>query len=475
MTCNPLTERTKPRNHNQVNNKPGTTPLWLLLSYGCIAMPLSTIGLPLSIYLAPFYAAEMGLSLAALGMAMVFARLVDVVVDPVIGIVSDRWRPSVGRRKIWLPIGVCLLALGTWMLFQPGKTGGSIGYFFLWTTIMYLGFTATKLPYEAWGAELSTDYAERTRIASFRQAFSLIGLVVATVVPALILMQKGSSAADVLRGMSWIILALLPICALLAFFVVRDDSPVEPKTSASLWQQWRPLWRNGPFRRIALALFIGYVAETARVTITLFFARDVIGVSNIGAVYVYYFVAGLLGIPIWSYLGNRIGKHRALALAFALLILFNSAIFFLSHGQEAAFTFLFIAKGLCFGAMELLPAAMIADTVDLDHARTRLQRQGLYFAVVGIMIKFGQAVGQGLSLNLLHLAGYKAAGGNGDDAIASLSLLYAILPNALLLFTIALIWRYPLTAVRHARLRLALDRREKILYKSLQAKEATDD
>jgi glycoside/pentoside/hexuronide:cation symporter, GPH family len=442
-----------------MNRQSGTRPLWLLLAYGCIAMPLSTIGLPLSIYLAPFYAGELGLPLAALGTVMVLARLIDVVVDPVVGIVSDRWRPSVGRRKIWLPIGVALLAVGSWMLFQPGAKGVGIGYFFLWTTIMYLGFTATKLPYDAWGAELLSDYKGRTRVASFRQAFSLIGLVVATVIPALILMQKGNTAADVLRGMSWIILGLLPLCALLAFIFVPDTSPAEKKSGASLWQQWRPLWRNGPFRRIALAMFIGYIAETARVTITLFFARDAIGVSNIGAVYVYYFIAGLVGVPIWSALGNRLGKHRALALAFALLIMINGSIFFLKHGQEMAFTILFIAKGLCFGALELLPAAMIADTVDVDAARTRKQRQGLYFAVIGILVKFGQALGQGLSLNLLDLAGYKAAGGNGAEAIHMLKLLYAMLPNALLLISIWLIWHYPLTAIRHARLRSALERR----------------
>lgn len=442
-------------------NRPNSRlPLWLIVAYGCIAMPLSTIGLPLSIYLAPFYAGELGLSLAALGTAMVLARLVDVVVDPVIGIVSDRWRPSAGRRKIWLPIGVAALGIGSWMLFQPGTANIGIAYFFIWTTIMYLGFTATKLPYEAWGAELSTDYAERTRVASFRQAFSLIGLVVATVVPALILMQTGNTAADVLRGMSWIILGLLPLCALIAFLMVPDVSPAEAKSGESVWRQWRGLLRNGPFRRIGIALFIGYMAETARVTITLFFARDAIGVTNIGAVYVYYFIAGLVGVPLWFYLGNRLGKHRALALAFGLLILFNSAIFFLSRGQELAFTMLFIAKGLCFGAMELLPAAMIADTVDIDAARTRRQRQGLYFAAAGILVKFGQALGQGLSLNILDFVGYKAAGGNDEAAITSLRLLYAILPNILLLITIWLIWRYPLTALRHARLRAALERRD---------------
>jgi glycoside/pentoside/hexuronide:cation symporter, GPH family len=441
-----------------MNGQQAKLPLSLMLVYGCVALPLSTIGLPLSIYLAPVYAGELGLSLAAIGTAMVLARLVDIVIDPMIGIASDRWRPKWGRRKIWLPIGGLAMIIGCVMLFRP-QHGVGIGYFFAWVTVLYIGFTALKLPYDAWGAELSTDYAERTKVASIKQFFSVTGLVVATLIPAFILAQKGATAADVLSGMSWIIIGLLPLCALLAFWRVADTSPAERSQSVSLWQQWKPLWRNGSFRLVAFALFIAYVAETARVTITLFFARDAIGVENIGAIYVYYFIAGLAGIPGWFWLGNRIGKHRALAVAFTALILINGAIFFVPYGATGLFTLLFIAKGLCFGSLELLPNAMIADTVDVDQARTRQQRQGLYFAVIGILVKFGQALGQGLSLNLLGLAGFSASGGNSAEAVHSLRLIYAMVPNALLLVSIWLVWRYPLNAIRHGRLRAAIERR----------------
>ncbi len=442
-----------------MNRQQSRLQLYLLLAYGCIALPLSTIGLPLSIYLAPFYSGELGLPLALLGTAMVLARVVDIVVDPMIGLVSDRWRPSAGRRKIWLPIGATLLVLGAYMLFQPGK-GVGIGYFFAWTTVMYVGFTATKLPYEAWGAELSPDYKERTRVATFRQAYSLTGLVVATLVPAYVLTRDGATTADVLAGMSWIVIGILPLAALLVFLVVPDTSPAEPKSGESLWRQWRPLWRNGPFRIIALALLIAYIAETARVTITLFFARDAIGVENIGAVYVYYFVAGLAAVPLWGWLGNRLGKHRALILAFSLLFLINGAMFFLEYGQTTLFTMMFIAKGLCFGALELLPAAMIADSVDVDVARTGRQRQGLFFAVVGLVMKAGQALGQGLSLNLLGYMGFAVAGGNGEDALAGLRLVYVVLPNLMLLASLWLLFQYRLTEARHGRLRAAIERRE---------------
>lgn len=433
-----------------------------LLAYGTLAFPLATIGLPLSIYLAPFYAGEIGVPLAALGTAMIVARLIDVVVDPAIGALSDRWRPqifgySVGRRKIWLPIGIAVMLVGVWKLFNPVPPVG-IGYFLGWVTVVYLGFTATKLPYEAWGAELADDYAGRTRIASIRQFFTLAGLVVATVIPAYILSQPGATAADVLRGLGGAMLILLPLAGLLIFVAVPD-----PNAGGEAHGGWRTglrqLARNGPFKRIGLALFLGYIAETFRITITLFFARDVIGVPNIGIIYVWYFITGLVAVPFWLWVAGRIGKHRGLALAFGVVIATNTAIFFLPPGAVTAFTLLFVAKGFCFGALELLPAAMIADTADVDTAMSRARRQGLFFAVIGIAIKLGQAFGQGLSLNLLGLVGYQAAGGNDAATLDSLRMLYCLAPTLLLVPALWLAWGYPLTASRHAALRAGLDRR----------------
>ena len=421
-----------------------------LLAYGGLQFPLATIGLPLSIYLAPFYAGELGLPLAALGTAMLIARLSDIVTDPLIGIATDRWRPAMGRRRIWVPIGVSVLSVGVYLLFNPAK-GVGLGYFLMALAMTYLGFTMTRLPYHAWGGELSTSYEERTRITSVRQIFSLAGLIFATLVPAWVLQQPGASAADVLSALSVAMLIALPIFAAILFFVVRDPPSIPQDQKIDLRRTVRQLWRNGPFRRIAIVLFLGFIAETFRITITLFFARDIIGVTNIGIIYVYYFATGLIAVPLWNFIGNRVGKHRALALAFGVDIVTNTGIYFLSHGQELAFTLLFIAKGFCFGALELMPSAMVADTADVDSVMSRERRQGLLFAVIGMIVNFGQAVGQWLSLSLLSVVGYQAAGGNSAEALSWLQIFYCLVPLIFLLPALWLLWHYPLTASRHRR------------------------
>jgi glycoside/pentoside/hexuronide:cation symporter, GPH family len=428
-----------------------------LLAYGGLQFPLATIGLPLSIYLAPFYAGELGLPLAALGTAMLLARLSDIITDPFIGMLSDRWQPAIGRRRVWVPIGVSVLSVGVYLLFNPAK-GVGLGYFLMALAMTYLGFTMTRLPYHAWGGELSSNYEERTRITSTRQMFSLAGLIFATLVPAWVLQQPGASAAKVLSSLSVAMLISLPLFAALLFFVVRDPPSAPRDERIDLRRTARQLWRNGPFRRISIVLLLGFVAETFRITITVFFARDIIGVSNIGIIYVYYFATGLLAVPFWNWLGNRLGKHRALALAFSIVVATNIGIFFLSHGQEIAFTLLFMGKGFCFGALELMPAAMVADTADVDSVMSRERRQGLLFAVIGMIINFGQALGQWFSLTLLGAVGYNAAGGNGPEALAWLQIFYCLVPLIVIAPGVWMLWHYPLTAKRHRRFQRYVER-----------------
>jgi Na+/melibiose symporter-like transporter len=432
----------------------------VLAAYGGLQFPLSTVGLPLSIFLAPFYAGELGIPLAALGLAMLLARLSDIVTDPLIGMATDRWRPAIGRRRVWVPIGTSVLALGIWFLFNPGKDVG-LGYFIAALTATYLGFTMTRLPYHAWGGELSNRYEDRTLVTSVRQVFSLAGLIFATAIPAIILSRPGATSATVLSALSVAMVAGLAFFGLLLFLFVRDPVTTTEQRKMDYRRTARQLWRNGPFRRISIVLLFGFIAETFRITITVFFARDVIGVPNIGTIYVFYFLTGLAAVPFWLWLGNRIGKHRTLAVAFGVVFATNVAIFFLGRGDVAAFTALFIAKGFCFGALELLPAAMVADSADVDTIFSRERRQGLLFAVTGMIVNFGQAVGQGLSLNLLALVGYDASGAsNGPDQIYWLRVLYCILPAIVIAIPILILWRYPLTRERHRRFQTFIEARD---------------
>lgn len=91
---------------------------------------------------------------------------------------------------------------------------------------------------------------------------------------------------------------------------------------------------------------------------------------------------------------------------------------------------------------------------------SRERRQGLFFAIITMTNKMGQAIGQGLSLNILALVGYKAAGGNSESVLFQLKFFYGVFPAIFLGVAICLMLRYPLTAKRHRYFQAFLERRQ---------------
>jgi Na+/melibiose symporter and related transporters len=72
-----------------------------LIIYASFTMPITIIGIPLTVYLPPLYG-ELGVDLALMGFILLVARFSDVITDPIIGITSDKSVTRIGRRKPWL-------------------------------------------------------------------------------------------------------------------------------------------------------------------------------------------------------------------------------------------------------------------------------------------------------------------------------------------------------------------------------------
>lgn len=83
-----------------------------LLFYGLPGLPLAMLGLPLYVYLPTFYAQELGLSLTVVGLALLAARGLDVITDPLIGWANDKVNSRIGRRKLFMLLGTPLLQIG---------------------------------------------------------------------------------------------------------------------------------------------------------------------------------------------------------------------------------------------------------------------------------------------------------------------------------------------------------------------------
>ena len=140
--------------------------------------------IPVVLYLPFVYSKDFGLSLSEVGLILMIGRLSDVITDPLIGYLSDRTNGRFGRRKPWIAVGATLMMVSAFMLFNPTPPIGNL-YLLAWAVLLWLGWTMINIPYYAWGAELSDDYSERTRITGWRQFFGFLGNVSVLSIPVL--------------------------------------------------------------------------------------------------------------------------------------------------------------------------------------------------------------------------------------------------------------------------------------------------
>jgi glycoside/pentoside/hexuronide:cation symporter, GPH family len=460
--------------------------------HGSLALPLAIYSYPLAIWLPAHYAGHLGISLSVIGLIIMIARFTDVFTDPLMGEISDRGRTRFGRRKPYIALGAPALMVSTWFLFVPPEGAGLV-YFLVLLTLFFASATMIQIPFRAWGAELSGNYHVRSQVTAAREFYYLTGLLLAAAVPMIIeIFADGGAVTEifaaiwrdvtgaftgelmsrtptsraaltgpVLMGLAYAMIVAVPILTLLILTTVKEPPPAL-RERVPMIEGFRHLWRNGPMRRVLIIAFLVIAGESLRNAVSLFFIRDIIGIPTIGAAYFLYFISGIAAIPFWLWLGRKIGKHRAFMVTLGFVSVVSACNLLLGRGDYFAFFCLFLLKGFAFGGLQFLPLAMLADVVDIDSARSGGRRAGTYFAVLGLSEKLAAAIFTGLALNIVGLLGYHASGGvdaSTDIGVLSLRLVYCVGPIALYALSLPLIWSYPLTPFRHARLHAGLTKR----------------
>ena len=197
----------------------------------------------------------MGVPLAMVGTYILIARIVDVFTDPLMGYISDHTNSRFGRRKPWIVLSVPLLMISVYFLFMPPEqVDGS--YLLLWMIVMGLGTTMAIIPYYAWGAELTDDYNERSKVTGFRAGAGIIGMLSAQLIPAAALFFFGiGGSATVLELVGYAMLILMPICVL-GTVLMTPEPEVKSESRVSLIAGLKLMVTNGPFLRLIFGLFV---------------------------------------------------------------------------------------------------------------------------------------------------------------------------------------------------------------------------
>ncbi|MGV8933378.1 MAG: MFS transporter [Gallionellaceae bacterium] len=405
-----------------------------LISYGLFGLPLALVALPIYVYVPQYYAERFGLTLTLIGSALLIARILDAFIDPAIGVWIDKRRTGDGYQR-YILLSIPLLIIGFVALFHP--LGIANAQPFIWflcsLMVVYLGFSLATISYQSWGAALTQERGERSRLSTIREAFGLIGVIIAAALPSFV-------------EIGWLslvfIVTLLATAFLLLTYSPRPNKP--PQSHIKPGGLLSP-FRNTKFRWLLAVFILNGIAAAIPATLFLFFTNDRLLLPQYAGLFlVFYFLAAALSMPLWAILARRYGEKRAWLIGMALAIAAFVWAYFLTSGAITGFAIICILSGFALGADLALPPALLAGVI--GQANDIGKHEGAYFGIWNWATKMNLALAAGISLPLLEVLGYKT-GTTDIQGLHALAIGFALLPCVLKGFAAALLWRAPLCNV----------------------------
>ena len=432
------------------------------LTYALAQFPISALAVALLVYLQPHLTRALGVPLVVVAVSWWAVRLLDVAVDPFLGLLMDRTRTRIGRYRPWILAGVPILMAGAYMLFMA-PVGIGWTYLVPWLLVLYLAMSIFSLGVPAWGATLAGSYNERARVYGVLTAIGLASTVAMLLLPV----AGGAlhkSDAWAVHAMGWGIVAMTPLLVGLAAWRTPERIPQDAGAHGSVrLADYLAIFRKPDLLRcyaaqICITLGPGWMTATY-----IFFTRDVMhfqgGAPSI--LLLFYIAGGLAGAPLMAHLATRIGKHRALMVAAACYSLGLCTVLLPPKGMWWWAIPTNLWCGFMGGSFEMIIRSMLADVADEVRLEGK-EQLSMSFAVLAAVAKIATAFSLIISYPLLQLLGYvpKLGAHNTPAALNGLSGVFMAGPIVFVMAAAACMLGWRMTATRHAQVRAQLDARD---------------
>jgi Na+/melibiose symporter-like transporter len=449
-----------------------------LFAFGFLSIPLSMGGIPLALYLTPYYGTEHGISLTVLGIVIMLTRITDVVTDPLIGTLSDRTPSRLGRRGLWIALGLPIMAVSVVAVFDPLVATPNYLYVLVSVACLYLGWTLIGIPLSAWVAEISEDYDDRSRITGARAWGGIVGSLVAILLPLLLagmgaagylwaVPESEGSLQPMLRILAWSSVVVLALGVFMLLFFVPQPR-FTPKARVDLRTGMKIILSNNAFMRVLVSNVLAAIGWNSISTLFVFFVTMYLlaDATQWPFIILTYLVAQLIGTPIITAIAPRFNKHRMLAICSLTSTAIFSLVLLFEPGDYRLYMLLNFATGLLAPSAAILGPSMAADVIDQDTLESGEQRAALFMSLWGMADKFAIAASAAIALPLVEYFGFNPQ--QPDEAgLTALHYSYCLVPCIFFILSAACIWNYPLTRQKHNQLR------EKLA--SLEIRESTVD
>lgn len=370
-------------------------------------------------YLVFFATVILGIPGYLVGLAVGVSVFWDAITDPLMGYASDITKSKrFGRRHLYLLIGSLGIALTIIMIwFIPTSLSMHVKFALLFMgIILFKSFiTVYVTPYTALGAELSSDYHERTTIQSIKTIFFLFGLAFVSVAGLYLFFQPtleyphGQLNPASYRSIGLISAMLIVLSAQICYHSTKKYIPALNNKLITAKQQYnfqhfldslKSTAHNKAFRAVALCYMFTNLASAflSNMGLHVFTYTFVLTSQQIAIILAVQFAVSILSQPIWMFITRRTDKRPAMFIGLMLSIVagFVFVLLVLLKNQITSQIIFFIPyaliAGFGTGALFTIPLSMVVDTIDLDELQRGQRFEGFYFGSLTLYYKLSQAV-----------------------------------------------------------------------------------
>lgn len=412
-----------------------------------------------SMFLMIYYTDVVEISPAAVGTMFLLTRLWDGLNDPIMGVIADRTKTSMGKFRpylLWVAIPFGIVGILTFSTFDFGPSGKLI-YAYITYTLMMMVYTAINVPYSSLMGVMTSNTKERTSLASFRfiGAYSG-GIFMTATVPYLLDFFRNSGSNDA-QSYQYTV-AFYAIVA--AFFFIMTykwtKERVKPLIEkSSIKNDLKDLAKNAQWfvmlgAGIAVLIF-NSLRDGSIMYYFKYFVHDqvlpVVGEVKwdklAGAYMTIWLVSNLLGVLLAKPASAKFGKKNTFIGAMLIASLF-SFIFYLVDPNSISVIFgLNVIIGITAGIVLPLIWSMYADIADYSEWKTGRRATGLVFSSSSMSQKMGWTIGGAITGWLLSAYGFEANTEQTTESLKGIRLMISIYPavGALLSALVLLIYK----------------------------------
>ncbi|MFX1282663.1 MAG: MFS transporter [Promethearchaeota archaeon] len=341
-----------------------------------------------------FYFAAVKLPIQYIMTAFVLWTIWNAFNDPLIGYLSDRTNTRFGRRKPYIMIGLIpILIIEIILWIPPIPVGNNYLITFLYLLIMLFCYdtfyTMVSLPYDSLFPELYTSVEERAEVNTIKQILSMLGLIVAFLVPGIFIGDQNEMGGYLINGIVTTAIILVTLIVSLKWGVIeRVEFQSDYQHTFNFFQGLKYTFKNRGFILYTIMFFLyEYILLLLGTTVPLY-AREVLRITDTLLTSILLgmlFIVGLITVFLWKKLDLKFGSRKSYA--YAIILYFCASIpLLLVDSFETAFITV-ITMGVGFGGMLYFIYLIIADIIDEDELKTGVRREGTFFGITNFFMR----------------------------------------------------------------------------------------